>query len=93
MTQERLDLGRLIEVLADQMETVSEDTETEETLPLATRLHVLDVVGRTCSRLASLMAQRERSEEVGSEDLSAALAQVLAEMRAEAEETEAEHGA
>lgn len=93
MAQERLDLGRLIEVLAEQMETVSEDTETEETLPLATRLHVLDVVGRTCSRLASLMAQRERSEEVGSEDLSDALAQVLAEMRAEAGETEAEHGA
>ena len=42
------------------------------------------------------MAQRERSEEVGSEDLSDALAQVLAEMRAEAGEageTEAKHGA
>lgn len=93
MAQERYDLGRLIEVLAGHMETVSEDTEAEEALPLAARLHVLDVVGRTCSRLASLMAQRERSEAVGSEDLSDALAQVLAEMRAEAAETEAEHEA
>lgn len=83
MASRKYDIESLIRLLEDQMETVSGWGEDADGLPLRDRLRVLDVIGKTCSRLAALIAQRERSDAAASDQLNAVLRQVLDELRSD----------
>ena len=83
MASRKYDIESLIRLLGDQMETVSGWGEDADGLPLRDRLRVLDVIGKTCSRLAALIAQRERSDAAASDQLNAVLRQVLDELRSD----------
>lgn len=83
MASRKYDIESLIRLLGDQMETVSGWGEDADELPLRDRLRVLDVIGKTCSRLAALIAQRERTDAAASDQLNSVLKQVLDELRSD----------
>lgn len=83
MANRKYDIESLIRLLGDQMDTVAGWDEAEDELPLRDRLRVLDMIGKTCSRLAALIAQSERSAAAAPDHLNAVLKQVLDELRSE----------
>lgn len=60
--KQKFTLEDLIMMLGDQMNTVYR--MADEALPLAEQLKLLDMLGKTCSRLASLIEQQRKSTRV-----------------------------
>lgn len=80
MTKRAYDIETLIRVLGDRMTAVAASDEDEER-SFSERLRLLETIGRTCTRLATLIAQQEKSESVAPDRLNHVLEQVLTELR------------
>ena len=81
MARKPYSIDDLIRLLGDQMDAARSWGEEEAELPLRDRLRVLDMIGRTCSRLAALIAQQEKTAGNGTDRLNQVLQQVLDELR------------
>ncbi len=69
----------LITLLGSQMDAVYRMTEEDHSL--AEQLKLLDMLGKTCSRLAGLIEQQRKTEGADFNQLNRVLQQALAEMR------------
>lgn len=69
----------LITLLGNQMDAVYR--MADEDLPLSDQLKLLDMLGKTCQRLASLIEQQRKSEGVNLNQLNNSVQQALIEMR------------
>ena len=81
MTKGKLayDIDSLIKLLGDQMSAVVETRDQGESLQ--EQLKWLDTLGKTCSRLASLIEKQRRIQGDDSSQLNQVLAQVMQELR------------
>ena len=81
MTKGKLayDIDSLIKLLGDQMSAVAETRDQGESLQ--EQLKWLDTLGKTCSRLATLIEKQRRIEGDDSSQLNQVLAQVMQELR------------
>ena len=77
--KQKFTLEDLIMMLVDQMNAVYR--MADEALPLAEQLKLLDMLGKTCSRLASLIEQQRKTQGDDSSQLNMVLQEVLSDLR------------
>lgn len=78
-TNQTYDIDSLIKLLGDQMSAVA-DIGSQD-LSLQEQLKWLDTIGKTCSRLATLIEKQRRIQGDDSSQLNQMLVQVMQELR------------
>ncbi len=78
-TNQTYDIDSLIKLLGDQMSAVADIRDQD--LSLQEQLKWLDTLGKTCSRLATLIEKQRRVQGDDSSQLNHVLAQVMQELR------------